>query len=84
MLVCIGADDPFVTSLQRSAYELEMRNANVDWQMNLYGRTVHSFTNPKAATHCMPEAIRYSPEADARSWQAMLDLFSETLGDQSN
>jgi dienelactone hydrolase len=47
--------------------------------MNLYGNTVHSFTNPEAAKRNMPDAIRYSAEADARSWEALKTLFSETI-----
>jgi hypothetical protein len=27
----------------------------------------------------MPEAIRYSPEADARSWASLQAFFAETL-----
>lgn len=80
ILVCIGADDPFITADQRSEFESEMRVANVDWQMNLYGDTVHSFTNKNAAAHRMPETIRYSPAADKSAWQSMLELFAETLG----
>ena len=79
VLVCIGADDPMITPEQRSEFETEMRDAKVDWQMHLYGGTVHSFTNPEAAKRNMPDAIRYSAEADARSWAAMEELFSETL-----
>jgi dienelactone hydrolase len=79
VLVCIGADDPMIPPDQRAGFEGEMRDAGVDWQMHLYGNTVHSFTNPGAAARNMPNAIRYSPEADARSWAAMLQLFSETL-----
>src|SRR5262249_39962770 len=37
VLVCIGADDPFVSPEQRGAFEQEMRAAEVDWQMDLYG-----------------------------------------------
>jgi len=47
--------------------------------MHLYGGTVHSFTNAEAAKRNMPAALRYSAEADARSWAAMQALFSETL-----
>ncbi len=79
ILVCIGADDPMIPPDQRAAFETEMREAGVDWQMHLYGDTVHSFTNPEAARRNMPEAIRYSAEADARSWAALQQLFSETL-----
>jgi dienelactone hydrolase len=56
-----------------------MRDADVDWQMYLYGKTVHSFTNQEAAKRNMPDAIRYSAEADARSWASMRQLFSEPV-----
>ncbi len=79
VLVCIGADDPFIPPDQRAAFEAEMRRANADWQMQLYGRTVHSFTNHEAAKRDMPEAIRYNPDANARAWASMLDLFSQVL-----
>ena len=79
VLVCIGADDPMIPPDQRAAFETEMRDANVDWQMHLYGNTVHSFTNTEAGQRNMPEAIRYNPEADARSWASMQELFSEVL-----
>ena len=57
-----------------------MRASGADWQMHLYGGTVHSFTNREAAKRNRPDAIRYSAEADARSWAAMEQLFAETLG----
>jgi dienelactone hydrolase len=75
VLVCIGSEDPLVPAAQRQAFEEEMRAAGVDWRMNLYGGAVHSFTNP-AADGSNP-AIAYEPKADARSWRAMLDLFTE-------
>ena len=79
VLVCIGADDPMIPAEQRAGFEAEMRGAGVDWQMHLYGNTVHSFTNQGAAKRNMPDAIRYSPESDARSWASMQALFGETL-----
>lgn len=79
ILVCIGADDPMIPAEQRATFEAEMRSASVDWQMHLYGNTVHSFTAPTAATRNMPDAIRYSPTADARSWASLTSLFAETL-----
>ncbi|NPD66257.1 dienelactone hydrolase family protein [Lichenicola cladoniae] len=71
ILVCIGADDPMIPAEQRAEFEAEMRDAGIDWQMHVYGKTVHSFTNQEAAKRGMPDAIRYSPESDARSWAAM-------------
>ncbi len=79
VLVCIGADDPMIPPDQRAAFEAEMRAAKADWQMHLYGDTVHSFTNQAAAQRNMPDAIRYSAEADAESWASMQALFHATL-----
>lgn len=79
VLVCIGADDPFVTESHRSRFEAEMRTAGADWQMHVYGNTVHSFTSTSAAKRNMPDAIRYSAAADARAWSAALRLFDEVL-----
>jgi dienelactone hydrolase len=78
VLVCIGADDPHVPPEQRLAFAEEMRAGGVDWQMNLYGGAVHSFTNP-TADGSIPGVV-YEPKADARSWRAMCDLFTETFG----
>lgn len=79
VLVCIGGDDPMIDGEARKSFEAEMKAADCDWQMNVYGNTVHSFTNQAAAKRNMPDAIRYSPEADQRSWAAMTELFGEVL-----
>jgi dienelactone hydrolase len=78
VLVCIGADDPLVPPEQRTAFEEEMRDAGVDWRMNVYGGAVHSFTNPRATDLGMP-GVEYHAATDQRSWSAMLDLFEEKL-----
>jgi dienelactone hydrolase len=77
VLVNIGADDPIIPPEQRLAFEEEMRAGGVDWQMNLHGGAVHSFTDP-AADGSNP-AIKYDKTADERSWKAMLDLFAEVF-----
>jgi dienelactone hydrolase len=63
---------------QRAAFEKEMKDGGVDWQLYLYGGAAHSFTNPTASAMGMP-GIEYHEPTDRRSWAAMLDLFSETL-----
>ena len=78
VLVCIGADDPFIKPDERTAFEDEMRNAGVDWQMHLYGGVVHSFTNLEAEKRNNP-AMRYSEAADKESWASMQELFSATI-----
>jgi dienelactone hydrolase len=80
ILACIGADDPMIPPEQRAAFEAEMRDAGADWQLHIYGGTVHSFTNPAATDPAMAHAVRYNPVADARSWAAMETLFAETMG----
>jgi dienelactone hydrolase len=79
ILVCIGADDPMVPAEQRATFEQEMRAAEVDWRMNVYGGAVHSFTNPNAEVSGLP-GVAYHQPTDDRSWRAMLDFFDERLG----
>jgi dienelactone hydrolase len=80
VLVCIGADDPGIDAEQRKKFEEEMRAGKVDWQMNIYGGVVHSFTNPAADRLGRPEFARYDAKADARSWAEMRAFFSEIFG----
>jgi dienelactone hydrolase len=80
VLVCIGADDPGIPAEQRAAFEAEMKAApHVNWRMDLYGGVVHSFTNQQADRLGRPEFARYDAEADRLSWNAMQDLFEQTL-----
>ena len=79
VLALIGADDPIVTSSDRSAFEEEMRAGGVDWVLTVYGGAEHSFTRPGADGTVMP-GVRYDEATDRRSWRAMLDLFDEVLG----
>jgi dienelactone hydrolase len=79
VLTCIGALDPIIPPDQRLAFEKEMADAGVDWQMNVYGGAGHSFTNPGVGALGRP-GFDYHEQTDRRSWAAMLDLFDETLG----
>jgi dienelactone hydrolase len=78
VLVCIGADDPMVNAEERRAFEDEMRAGDVDWEMNVYGGAVHSFTNKLASPDAFP-GIAYHEATDRRSWEAMVDLFGEVF-----
>jgi dienelactone hydrolase len=79
ILICNGVQDPIVPLEHRIAFEQEMEAGCVDWQLNLYGGAGHAFTRPGAAAMGLP-GFAYSKTADERSWQAMLNLFAETLG----
>jgi dienelactone hydrolase len=76
ILVCKGADDPYVKQDQVDAFEKEMDGGKVDWQLNLYSYAVHGFTNP-ANGNDPSKGVAYNKEADMRSWQAMIDFFNE-------
>ena len=77
VLALHGADDPFVPAKDLAAFEDEMRNAGVDWQLIQYGGAVHSFTDWNA-TGAMKGA-QYNERADKRSWEAMKQFFAEIL-----
>ena len=78
VLVCVGADDPFIDVEQRMAFETEMRAAGVDWRMNLYGGAKHSFTYAGAEQWAVP-GLEYHQPTDQRSWRAMLGLLDEVF-----
>ncbi|TWT66564.1 dienelactone hydrolase family protein [Allorhodopirellula solitaria] len=76
MLICHGADDPFVPEADVKACLDELDAADVDWQMNVYSGAVHSFTQPMAGDDNSRGAA-YNAEADRRSWAAMRVFFAE-------
>ena len=76
VLALAGADDPFQKPEDLSAFENEMRDAKVDWQINFYGGAVHSFTQPMAGNDNSKGAA-YNENADKRSWEEMKRFFAE-------
>lgn len=78
VLVLTGADDPVVPLDKVLEFENEMRKAGVDWQVDIYGGAMHSFTNPQSNN---PEnGVLYNEKAARRSWEAMKLFLSEVLG----
>jgi len=78
ILVCTGADDPFVPPAQVNALAEEMTKAGADWQIISYSGTVHSFTNPEADSTGIP-GLAYNKQTDTRSWKSMTDFFNEVF-----
>jgi dienelactone hydrolase len=78
VLALHGADDPFVPAKDLAAFEDEMRQAKVDWQLVKYGGAVHSFTERHAGDNNLAGAA-YNERADRRSWAAMRQFFDEIL-----
>jgi dienelactone hydrolase len=79
VLVCIGADDPIIPPEQRADFESEMKRAGCDWRLQLYGGAGHAFTNPDIDGRGLA-GFAYNADTDRRSWNAMIELFDETLG----
>lgn len=75
ILALHGYDDPMVLPEQMAAFCQEMTEANVDWQVHMYGHTKHAFTNPQA--HDESLGTVYNAKAERRSWQAMADFLQE-------
>ena len=78
VLVLHGADDPFVSPDEVAAFEKEMREAAVNYQLIKYPGAVHGFTNP-ANTGELKGAM-YNKEADEKSWVQMQKFFKEIFG----
>jgi dienelactone hydrolase len=76
VLALHGADDPFVPAKDVAAFEDEMRQAKVDWQIVKYGGAVHSFTDWNAGDNHL-EGAAYNEKADRRSWDDMKQFFAE-------
>jgi dienelactone hydrolase len=76
VLALHGADDPFVSEADLSAFEKEMKDSKVDWQLIKYGGAVHSFTDKSAGTDNSKGAA-YNKSADDRSWIAMEKFLTE-------
>jgi dienelactone hydrolase len=79
VLVCHGADDPYVKAEEVGKFEEEMRRAGADWQVITYGGAVHSFTN-EAAGSDPSKGVAYDAKADARSWEALMSFARECFG----
>ncbi|HEY8696068.1 MAG TPA: dienelactone hydrolase family protein [Rhizomicrobium sp.] len=79
VMVCAGADDPYVPQESRVKFAELMNAAGADWQLFIYGGAVHSFTDRAVDAMNMP-AFKYHERTDRRSWAAMRQLFDETFG----
>ncbi len=78
VLALHGADDPYVKAEDLAAFEKEMRDNKVDWQLYKFGNAVHSFTE-LAAGNDNSKGAAYNAAADARSFETFKDFAKESL-----
>lgn len=77
ILVLHGHDDPLVPPEVVLEFEKEMTEKKADWQVHVYGNTMHAFTNPDAK---FPEkGMQYNPIAKNRAWESMRLFFEEVF-----
>lgn len=72
LLILHGTDDPVAPIDQVAQLAKELNAASVDYEMELYGGVDHAFTVWSAAE-------RYDPEADLKSWNALLAFLDDQL-----
>ncbi len=77
VLVCHGADDPFVPPVQVDTFKQEF--ASADMTFIAYPGAVHAFTEPKAGDDPKKGAA-YNKAADDKSWADMKAFFAKVLG----
>jgi dienelactone hydrolase len=77
VLVCHGADDPFVPKEEVAKFKKQMDSIKADYTFNAYPGAVHAFTNPNAteAGKKWNIPIAYNAAADSASWKDMQSFF---------
>lgn len=81
VLVCNGAEDPFISPESVTAFTRAMDSIKADYNYIAYEGATHSFTS-KAADSLgkkfdMP--LAYQEKADKESWQQLQDFLNETF-----
>jgi dienelactone hydrolase len=78
VLVLHGDADPVAPAESVIDFQKEMRLAQANWQINIYGDAKHSFTGEGAVGDRTPEAGLH-PQTEARSWQTSVDFLREVF-----
>jgi dienelactone hydrolase len=77
LLICTGFEDPLIPVAAVATFQENIAGSGVDWEMDIYSGTVHSFTNPAADAAGNPEMIAYNAQSDRRSWDRLTNFLDE-------
>ncbi len=81
VLVCNGADDPFINPESVEAFKSALDSINADYKYVSYPGVTHSFTSKEADANGkkfnMP--LAYDADADEKSWTSLQELFAEAF-----
>ncbi len=76
ILVLHGHEDKSVNSQHVLEFEKEMTSKGVDWQMHIFSKTMHAFTNPKA--NDAEAGLMFNASANSRTW-AIVRTFTDEI-----
>jgi dienelactone hydrolase len=81
VLVCNGADDPFISPESVTAFKEAMDAVNADYKYIAYEGAVHSFTSKHADANGekFDLPLKYQKEADEASWDELMTLLQEVF-----
>lgn len=71
VLILAGGDDPVCPDQDVLAVVNELRDAGVDWELDMYGGAPHAYT--------IAGAPSFRAEADRRTWLSLTDFLSRVL-----
>jgi dienelactone hydrolase len=77
VLALHGHDDPLAPPAAVAALQAELTAAGADWQIHVYGGTMHAFTNPSARDRDFGTV--YNELAAGRAWTATREFLAEVL-----
>lgn len=81
VLILHGDADPMVPPEEVAAFENEMKEAGVQYELVKYPGAKHAFSNPDADKYNLPP-VAYQKEAAEKSWAAMTDFFNKLFDKQ--
>ncbi|QLE02612.1 dienelactone hydrolase family protein [Galbibacter sp. BG1] len=81
ILICNGAEDPFVSPESIAAYTRAMDSVNADYQYIAYEDAVHAFTSKEADSlgKKFDLPLAYNADADEKSWEELKELLKEVF-----
>ena len=79
VLALTGKQDPYAPAADVEGFQKEMEAAQVDWQLTLYGRGYHAFSEPEAVQMTNIPGIRYDPLLEKLSWSQATAFIDATL-----
>ncbi len=81
VLVCNGADDPFISPESIVAFKTAMDSIGADYEYISYPGVKHSFTSKAADANGekFDLPLEYNAEADEKSWASLQKLLEETF-----